>query len=89
MPRNTRNFWIELQVDGHKQIATGPRSKDGGFEMTIKLRENGEISRQQLTITGYVEDGKVCLDAVTTIDDSFCSGEIINTTETLHIHRNR
>lgn len=44
MPRNVRNFWIELVVDGKKtKIATGPVSKTGGFELTIKARNEGEI----------------------------------------------
>lgn len=46
MPRNVRNFWIELEVDGKKsRIATGPVRKDGGFRMTIKQRSSGRIIR--------------------------------------------
>ena len=42
MPRCERNFWIELDVDGKKtRVATGPRSKDGGFSMTIYMRDEG------------------------------------------------
>ena len=56
MPRNVRNFWIEADVDGKKQsVATGPRRKDGGFDMTILMRDDGEVSRQKyLTILGRV-----------------------------------
>jgi len=57
MPRNVRNFWIELEVDGRKQrIATGPRSKDGGFSLTVKMRDQGEI------ITALGVEGFACSD---------------------------
>lgn len=42
MPRNVRNFWIELTIDGAaKRIET--RSKDGGFTLTILQRDKGGI----------------------------------------------
>lgn len=57
MPRNTRNFWITADVDGRKgEIATGPRSKDGGFSLTVAMRSEGKITRP-LTITGEVRGG--------------------------------
>ena len=39
MPRNVRNFWITVEVDGrlHK-VETGPRAKDGGFVVRIYQR---------------------------------------------------
>lgn len=44
MPRNVRNFWIEARIDGKKTpIATGPRRKDGGFSMTIYMRNEGGV----------------------------------------------
>ena len=53
MPQHTRNFWIDLDVDGRKNsIGTGPRSKDGGFEMTILMREDGDISDKRVRIVG-------------------------------------
>lgn len=58
MPRNVRNFWIELNIDGKKtQIATGPIRKDGGFSLSIKMRDRGEILRAG-TITGDVLPGE-------------------------------
>ena len=55
MPRNVRNFWISLNVDGKKhEVATGPRRKDGGFDINIKLREHGHISDTELNIEGWV-----------------------------------
>lgn len=56
MPTNVRNFWIEIEVDGKTtKIATGPQSKDGGFTMTIKQRQDGEII-QPLTIEGIADE---------------------------------
>jgi len=44
MPRNVRNFWLELQVDGRKsEVKTGPRRKDGGFSQKVFIREKGLI----------------------------------------------
>lgn len=44
MPRNVRNFWIDLNVDGRKaSVNTGPRRKDGGFRLSIKMRRDGDI----------------------------------------------
>ena len=65
MPRNVRNFWIEAEVDGRKTpIAFGPQGKDGGFELTVYIRNKGEVE-VVLGITGWVlEDGKLCLSAV-------------------------
>lgn len=42
MPRNVRNFWVEVDA-GHTRTATGPRSSAGGFETLIYLRERGQI----------------------------------------------
>lgn len=53
MPRNVRNFWIELQVDGrYTPIATGPVSKDGGFRVKVRIRENGTISDNYVELIG-------------------------------------
>lgn len=45
MPRNVRNFWLELDVDGKKTtVATGPVRKDGGFCLTIYQRNAQEVT---------------------------------------------
>ena len=41
-PRNVRNFWLDLDVDGRNPIATGPRSSLGGFCPRIFMREAGK-----------------------------------------------
>lgn len=41
--RNVRNFWAETRVDGKKTVdATGPRAKEGGLEILVKIRDRGE-----------------------------------------------
>ena len=55
MPRRlTRNYWIELEVDGKTPVASGPRLKDGGFTLTIHMRdrERPDETKRALTITG-------------------------------------
>lgn len=65
MPRNVRNFWIEAQVDGAKKdIGTGPRRADGGFDLTIYMRDQGGIMTA-LRVRGYtLKDGKLALSVV-------------------------
>ena len=45
MPRNVRNFWVDVDVDGKQnRIGTGPRSKDGGMDVEFKIREAGTVT---------------------------------------------
>lgn len=61
MPRNVRNFWLELTVDGKtSRVETGPQSKDGGFQLTIKMRDEGDITIAA-SIVGVATDGKLAL----------------------------
>lgn len=67
-PRNVRNFWCEVQVDGKTTpIAFGPQNKDGGLALTIKMRDNGE-SVTVATVRGIVHSitGELILTAQTT-----------------------
>lgn len=65
MPRNVRNFWLELSVDGKKtDIATGPVSKEGGFFLTIKQRSECGIIRA-MTVQGLCQYGRITLTAQT------------------------
>lgn len=60
-PRNVRNFWVDLNVDGHTAIATGPKPATGGFEQTILVRSNG-APHKALDIRGYVNrDGDLVI----------------------------
>jgi len=43
-PKNVRNFWLKVQIDGRKsRIATGPVHKDGGFSLRILGRNEGKV----------------------------------------------
>lgn len=65
MPRNVRNFWIELSVDGKKEtVETGPVSKTGGFYMTIKMRDKGGIDTPIRIDGRATEEGKISLSIV-------------------------
>ena len=55
MPRNVRNFWIRANIDGRAQaLEGGPRSKAGGFDLTIRARIDGE-PHEALTILGRID----------------------------------
>jgi hypothetical protein len=56
MPRFVRNFWLSGKVDGSQMcIATGPRCKDGGFDLKIEQRSKGDIHPDPLLIEGFVK----------------------------------
>lgn len=52
MPKTVRNFWIDLAVDGQKEIGRGPRDADGGFDLKIGVRQIGRISKWSLSVKG-------------------------------------
>jgi hypothetical protein len=67
MPKNVRNFWIEADVDGGTPIGAGPKSKDGGFSLSIFMRDKGFVKRvanisgvggSELKLSIHTEDGK-------------------------------
>lgn len=64
MPRNVRNFWIELDVDGKTRVETGPLAKDSGFHLVILMRENGGIIRAMEIDGRQLSDGSLVLSAV-------------------------
>jgi hypothetical protein len=50
-PRNVRNFWTTVTVDGRvSKAATGPQAKDGGMAITVQYRQGGEVSPEPLEI---------------------------------------
>lgn len=52
-----RNFWITGRSDGRSTPVTmGPRSKDGGFELTVAIRRDGG-SYEAITIIGSAVEG--------------------------------
>ncbi len=58
-----RNWWISANVDGKQEpLESGPRAKDGGFDMTIYQRNEGGIVTA-LYVSGYaLSDGKLRLE---------------------------
>lgn len=62
MPRNVRNFWIELDVDGRKtKISTGPVRKDGGFRLKIFQRNLGRVM-EVVNISGVADGEALVID---------------------------
>ncbi len=61
-PRNVRNFWLELDVDGRStRIAAGPVARDGGFDLVIKMRSAGDVV-ETVHVTGRADqDGALTL----------------------------
>lgn len=56
MPRTVRNFWLDASIDGRRSyLSGGPRSKDGGFTLSVKVRDHGGITKA-LTISGRAKD---------------------------------
>lgn len=57
-----RNFWVEADIDGRSTtLAGGPRSRTGGFELTVKVRDAGAI-KVAAEVRGYAnDDGKLTL----------------------------
>jgi len=58
-----RNFYIECNIDGRKNVlASGPRAEDGGFNLTIYQRSEGE-QITALIVAGVVNaDGMLALE---------------------------
>jgi hypothetical protein len=64
-----RNYWIDANIDGRKtRLTGGPRRKDGGFDLRIKIRNDGGISDGMLVVCGNApsEDGTLKLVAYCT-----------------------
>lgn len=86
MPRNVRNFWLEGQIDGRaSKIEGGPVSKDGGFFLRVKMRDEGSVVTA-LSIRGTAwPDGSLWLEfgtednGVDIVDDPQAGGYRIET----------
>lgn len=62
MPRNIRNFWIRLNIDGRQSvIESGPVSKNGGFSMEILMRDKKGITTPVRIVGQATEDGSLTL----------------------------
>lgn len=41
---SVRNFWVDADVDGRlTNLGGGPRARDGGMEVVVYQREDGQI----------------------------------------------
>jgi hypothetical protein len=78
MPRNVRNFWVTMDVDGRKEaVATGPRRADGGIDITIKMRDGGGVV-DVCEIVGRVDDkGALTLTIFPNHDHTIVGGDDI------------
>ncbi len=62
MPRNVRNSWVTLEVDGRERnIETGPRTKDGGMTAQFYVRNSGTVTKSVSVSTFADEDGTLSL----------------------------
>ena len=63
MPRSTRNFWVDVDIDGRQtRIEGGPRSANGGFSETVYMRGEGGTVETAVRITGEAfNDGELRL----------------------------
>ena len=60
--RNVRNFWVTLDVDGKSaQVATGPSAANGGFSLTVLMRDRGGAIRA-MEVRGRAEGGRLVLE---------------------------
>ena len=56
MPRVVRNSWVELRVDGHQPIATGPKNEGGTLTARFFVRDKGTVA-DSVTIRTHVDAG--------------------------------
>ena len=79
MPRNVRNFWVTVDVDGKAtRVATGPRGKAGGMDITLYQRDAGEVVKVCDILCRCNEEGTLSTEVVPShrakpeMEDSFC-----------------
>jgi hypothetical protein len=68
--RNVRNFWIELDVDGKQtRVECGPQAKNGGFQLKVYIRDEGEsVKAMYLQGIALNDGGKLLLMAASNYD---------------------
>lgn len=45
MPRNVRNAWIDVEIDGQRsRLKGGPKNANGGLSATLFVRERGTVA---------------------------------------------
>ena len=72
-PRNVRPSFVEIQVEGRKNIIrSGPRAKNGKMFISIYCRVRGEAKRAY-TISLIPKEGKLEVEGINLMDDSHFS----------------
>lgn len=65
----TRNWWIEVVIDGRKHKLTGgPQAKDGGFSVVIYQRDKGESVEVMRLAGDVLPNGRLRLDESKLLD---------------------
>lgn len=73
-PRIVRNFWLKVRCDGRlHDVATAPTGANGGMEIEIGRRNEGEIDTEQLWVRCFV---------ASTNCDWFHKGDLVTIVET-------
>jgi hypothetical protein len=58
-----RNFWLDAEIDGRKTtLEGGPRRRDGGFTLTVYIRDDGGIKRAVRMSGQATHDGRLVLE---------------------------
>jgi len=61
MPRNVRNFFITVDVDGRpSNVRTGPQRADGGIAIRVQQRDAGEVTEVGYLV-GRAKAGRLVL----------------------------
>jgi hypothetical protein len=79
MPRVTRNFWIEANIDGRSStLEGGPRGRRGEFSLVVYIRDNGSVLRA-VTVSGQaMSDGTLAVHAS-------AASDVTNDSQTGHV----
>lgn len=57
----TRNYWLDAHIDGRTtRLTGGPQRKDGGFELTVYMRQDGSRAKA-LIVEGRADNGELTL----------------------------
>ena len=77
MPHNVHNFWIALDINGKQhRLATGRRCPDGGFDLTVRMRDSGGMD--VLAVQGRADaSGRLTLTIRPRLDRQAPQAEII------------
>jgi hypothetical protein len=62
MPRVLQNFWIDAEIDGRaSRVSTRTKTKEGGFEVKVRMRDEGCVTNP-VTVQGFAHpDGTLTL----------------------------